>query len=52
MKSSGAKIRSARSLVWDTSVLQKNEKIREGALKRYVGWGRVPTKNVRACAKR
>jgi hypothetical protein len=30
----------------------KNEKIREGALKRYIGWGRVPTKNVGACAKR
>jgi hypothetical protein len=29
----------------------KNEKIQERALKRYGGWGRVPTKNVGACAK-
>jgi hypothetical protein len=29
----------------------KNEKIREGALQIYVGWGRVPTENVGASAK-
>jgi hypothetical protein len=29
----------------------KNEKIQEGAIKRYVGWGRVPTETVGACAK-
>jgi hypothetical protein len=29
----------------------KNEKIQEGVLKRYVGWGRVPTVNVGVCAK-
>jgi hypothetical protein len=53
MKLSGAR-KSALSLVWDTSDARrcnKNEKIQEGALKRYVGWGRVPTKNVGACAK-
>jgi hypothetical protein len=29
----------------------KNEKIQEGALKRYVGWGRVPTGNIWGCVK-
>jgi hypothetical protein len=29
----------------------KNKKIQEGALKRYVGWGRVPTGNVGASVK-
>jgi hypothetical protein len=29
----------------------KNEKILGRALQRYVGWGRVPTKNVGASAK-
>jgi hypothetical protein len=49
------KRRSERSLVWHTSdVVLCNEMLEDtgGALQRYVGSGRVPSKNIGASAKR